>query len=159
MDNPRLTTAVLDAAGVGAFFRPRDVLPLGVSFRQLQRFVAEGTVEKLGGGVYRRSEVEPTVQWFEAGNKLLLSDTASAEECVMLLDAVPELIDSTLVPLEFDKGEKAKLVSACEFVLEGLYAQNKISRNEDGGFEAVTKAKRDRRGMIYEDFTDVEGYN
>jgi hypothetical protein len=51
------------------------------------------------------------------------------------------------------------LVSACEFVLEGLYAENKISRNEEGGFEAVTKAKRDRRGMIYEDFTDIEGYN
>ncbi len=110
-------------------------------------------------GFFLGIDFEPTVQWFEAGNKLLLSDTASAAECVMLLDAVPDLIDSTLVPLEFGKSEKAKLVSACEFVLEGLYAQNKISRNEDGGFEAVTKAKRDRRGMIYEDFTDVEGYN
>jgi magnesium chelatase subunit I len=110
-------------------------------------------------GFFLGIDFEPTVQWFEAGNKLLLSDTVSADECVMLLDAVPDLIDSTLVPLEFGKGEKAKLVSACEFVLEGLYAQNKISRNEDGGFEAVTKAKRDRRGMIYEDFTDVEGYN
>lgn len=59
MDTPRLTKARLDAAGVGAFFRPRDVLPLGVSFRQLQRLAAEGTVEKLGGGLYRLSEVEP----------------------------------------------------------------------------------------------------
>jgi predicted transcriptional regulator of viral defense system len=59
MDTPRLMKARLDAAGVGAFFRPRDVLPLGVSFRQLQRLAAEGTVEKLGGGLYRLSEVEP----------------------------------------------------------------------------------------------------
>jgi predicted transcriptional regulator of viral defense system len=59
MDKLRLTKARLKAAGVGAFFRPRDVLPLGVSFRQLQRLVAEGTVEKFGGGVYRLSEVEP----------------------------------------------------------------------------------------------------
>lgn len=59
MDEPRLTQARLNAAGVGAFFRPRDVLPLGASFRQLQRMVAEGTVEKLGGGLYRLSEVEP----------------------------------------------------------------------------------------------------
>jgi predicted transcriptional regulator of viral defense system len=59
MDTPRLTKARLDAVGVGAFFRPRDVLPLGVSFRQLQRLVAGGTVEKLGGGLYRLSEVEP----------------------------------------------------------------------------------------------------
>lgn len=110
-------------------------------------------------GFFLGIDFAPTVNWFEEGNKLLLSETASAEECVMLLESVPDLIDSTLVPLDFGRNEKAKLVAACEFVLEGLYAQNKISRNEDGGFEATTKAKRDRRGMIYEDFTDIEGYN
>ncbi|MEP7074659.1 MAG: magnesium chelatase [Acidobacteriota bacterium] len=110
-------------------------------------------------GFFLGIDFAPAVHWFDQGNKLLLSDTASAEECVMLLDSVPDLIESTLVPLEFRRTDKAKLVSACEFVLEGLYAQNKISRNEEGGFEAVTKAKSDRRGMIYEDFTDVEGYN
>ncbi len=59
MTKLRLTKARLNAAGVGAFFRPRDVLPLGVSFRQLQQLAAEGTVEKLGSGLYRLSEVEP----------------------------------------------------------------------------------------------------
>ena len=110
-------------------------------------------------GFFLGIDFGPAVRWFEEGNKLLLSDTASADECVVLLDSVPDLIESTLVPLEFGKKEKGKLVSACEFVLEGLYAQNKIARNEDGGYEAVTKAKRDRRGMIYEDLTDLEGYN
>jgi magnesium chelatase subunit I len=110
-------------------------------------------------GFFLGIDFAPTVNWFDEGNKILLSETASAEECVYLLESVPDLIDSTLVPLEFTRSEKAKLVSACEFVLEGLYAQNKISRNEEGGFEAATKAKRDRRGMIYEDFTDIEGYN
>jgi magnesium chelatase subunit I len=110
-------------------------------------------------GFFLGIDFAPTVRWFDEGNKILLSETASAEECVGLLEAVPELIESTLVPLEFGRNRQAKLVSACEFVLEGLYAQNKISRNEEGGFEAATKAKRDRRGMIYEDFTDVEGYN
>jgi magnesium chelatase subunit I len=110
-------------------------------------------------GFFLGIDFERAVQWFDQGNKLLLSDTASADECVLLLDAVPDLIDSTLIPLDFKRQEKAKLVSACEFVLEGLYAQNKISRNEDGGYEAATKAKRDRRGMIYEDLTDVDSYN
>jgi magnesium chelatase subunit I len=110
-------------------------------------------------GFFLGIDFTPTVRWFDQGNKILLSDTASAEECVILLESVPDLIDSTLVPLEFNRGDKGKLVSACEFVLEGLYAHNKISRNEEGGFEAATKAKRDRRGMIYEDFTDIEGYN
>jgi magnesium chelatase subunit I len=110
-------------------------------------------------GFFLGIDFDRAVQWFDEGNKLLLSDTASAEECVFLLNSVPDLIDSTLVPLEFKRDEKAKLVSACEFVLEGLYAQNKISRNEDGGYEAATKAKRDRRGMIYEDLTDLDNYN
>jgi magnesium chelatase subunit I len=110
-------------------------------------------------GFFLGIDFAPTIRWFDEGNKLLLSDTASAEECVGLLESVPQLFESTLVPLEFSGKDKAKLVSACEFVLEGLYAQNKIARNEAGGYEAVTKAKRDRRGMIYEDFTDVEGYN
>ncbi|MEP7149107.1 MAG: magnesium chelatase [Acidobacteriota bacterium] len=110
-------------------------------------------------GFFLGIDFTPAIKWFDEGNKLLLSDTASAKECVVLLDSVPQLTGSTLVPLEFSKKDAAKLVSACEFVLEGLYAQNKISRNESGGYEAVTKAKRDRRGMIYEDFTDVEGYN
>lgn len=110
-------------------------------------------------GFFLGIDFSRAIAWFDEGNKLLLSDTASAEECVGLLDSVPDLIDSTLVPLGFKREDEAKLVSACEFVLEGLYAQNKIARNESGGFEAVTKAKRDRRGMIYEDFTDIEGYN
>jgi magnesium chelatase subunit I len=110
-------------------------------------------------GFFLGIDFAPTVRWFDQGHKLLLSDNASADECMMLLDSVPDLIESTLVPLEFKRKERATIVSACEFVLEGLYAQNKISRNEEGGFEAVTKAKRDRRGMIYEDFTDIEGYN
>lgn len=110
-------------------------------------------------GFFLGIDFTPTVQWFDEGNKLLLSDTASADECVMLIESVPELIESTLMPLGFGRKDKAKLVSACEFVLEGLYAHNKISRNEEGGFEAATKARRDRRGMIYEDLTDLEGYN
>lgn len=83
MDTPRLTKARLDAAGVGAFFRPRDVLPLEVSFRQLQRLAAEGTVEKLGGGLYRVSEVEP--------NEL--------ETIAMVASAVPNAIVCLLTAL------------------------------------------------------------
>ncbi len=110
-------------------------------------------------GFFLGIDFDPTVRWFDQGNKLLLSETISSEEGAMLLDAVPDLIDSTVNTLDISKSDNAKLVSACEFVLEGLYAQNKISRNEEGGYEATTKAKRDRRGMIYEDLTDLEGYN
>jgi magnesium chelatase subunit I len=100
-----------------------------------------------------------TVRWFDSGNNLKLSDDAPADECVQLLEAVPDLIDNAVVPFDFKRSDDAMLVSACEFVLEGLYAQNKISRNEEGGYTAATKAKKDRRGMIYDDLTESGRYS
>ncbi|HSB28459.1 MAG TPA: hypothetical protein VLE19_11420 [Pyrinomonadaceae bacterium] len=100
-----------------------------------------------------------TVQWFDEGNKLLLADTASAEECRTLIEAVPDLLETSLIPFDFHRSDSARLVAACEFVLEGLYAENKISRNEEGGYTAVTKAKKDRRGMIYDDLTETGKYS
>jgi len=99
------------------------------------------------------------VQWFDEGNKLLLTDTASAEECKTLLDAVPELWETASIPFDFRSSDTAKLVAACELVLEGLYAENKISRNEEGTYTAVTKARKDRRGMIYDDLTETGKYS
>ena len=98
-------------------------------------------------------------RWFDAGNTIRLADTASSEECMLLLDDVPELIETALVPFDFKRSDTALTVSACEFVLEGLYAQNKISRNEEGGYTAATKAKKDRRGMIYDDLTETGRYS
>ena len=88
-----------------------------------------------------------------------LADTASSDECVSLLEDVPELIETVLIPFDFGRDDAAQLVSACEFALEGLYAQNKIARNEEGGYTAATKAKKDRRGMIYDDLTETGRYS
>ncbi len=100
-----------------------------------------------------------TVEWFDSGNKLLLADTASAEECHTLLESVPELLETATIPFDFKRGDTARVVAACEFALEGLYAENKISRNEEGGYSAVTKARKDRRGMIYDDLTETGKYS
>ncbi|HVT59937.1 MAG TPA: transcriptional regulator [Thermoanaerobaculia bacterium] len=54
------TSSDLRRAGIGAFFRPRDVLPLGVTYHQIQRLVADGHAEKAAPGLYRLSDVEAT---------------------------------------------------------------------------------------------------
>jgi len=48
----------LEQAGIGAFFRPRDVRPLGISHYQIQRMVAEGRVERVDVGLYRVANAE-----------------------------------------------------------------------------------------------------
>ncbi|MGI9067257.1 MAG: magnesium chelatase, partial [Pyrinomonadaceae bacterium] len=125
--------------------------------------IAKDLIKRAAGeifeGYFVGIDFAQAVQWFEQGNNLRLADTASAEECTSLLEAVPELIDTALIPFDFKKSDEAKVVAACELVLEGLYAENKISRNEEGGYTAVTKAKKDRRGMIYDDLTETGKYS
>jgi magnesium chelatase subunit I len=125
--------------------------------------IAKDLIKRAAGeifeGYFVGIDFMQTVQWFDQGNNLRLADTASAKECKTLLEAVPELIETSLIPFDFKKSDQANVVAACEFVLEGLYAQNKISRNEEGGYTAVTKAKKDRRGMIYDDLTETGKYS
>ena len=55
-----LDTAELREAGIGAFFRPRDLAPLGISHRRLQGLVAREIAENFGNGLYRLTEVPAT---------------------------------------------------------------------------------------------------
>ena len=125
--------------------------------------IARDLIKRAAGeiftGYFVGIDFSRAVQWFDEGNKLLLADTASAEECRTLIESVPDLLETALIPFDFDRDNSAQLVAACEFVLEGLYAENKISRNEEGGYAAVTKAKKDRRGMIYDDLTETGKYS
>jgi magnesium chelatase subunit I len=125
--------------------------------------IARDLIKRAAGeifeGYFVGIDFSRTVQWFDEGNKLLLADTATASECINLIESVPELLETAMIPFDFSRSDMGRLVSACELVLEGLYAENKISRNEEGGYAAVTKAKKDRRGMIYDDLTETGKYS
>jgi magnesium chelatase subunit I len=125
--------------------------------------IAKDLIKRAAGeifeGYFVGIDFANAIHWFDEGNNLRLADNASATECLGLLEHVPELIDAAMIPFTFKRSEDAQVVAACEFVLEGLYAENKISRNEEGGYTAVTKAKKDRRGMIYDDLTETERYS
>jgi len=125
--------------------------------------IARDLIKRAAGeifeGYFVGIDFSRTVQWFDEGNKLLLADTASASECLNLIEAVPELLETALVPFDFRRSDTAQIVSACELALEGLYSENKITRNEEGSYAAVTKARKDRRGMIYDDLTETGKYS
>src|SRR6266478_7383169 len=125
--------------------------------------IAKDLIKRAAGqifeGYFVGIDFAPTVAWFDQGNNLRLADTAAADECMLLLDSAPELIETAMIPFDLTRSDQAKVVAACELVLEGLYAENKISRNEEGGYTAVKKAKKDRRGMIYDDLTETGKYS
>jgi len=125
--------------------------------------IAKDLIKRAAGqifeGYFVGIDFSRTVQWFDEGNNLRLADSASAEECSRLIEPVPELAESAMIPFDFKSTDTGHFVAACELVLEGLFAENKISRNEEGGYTAVTKARKDRRGMIYDDLTETGKYS
>ena len=60
MTKSTLTQEKLLESGIGAFFRPRDVESLGVSYYELRQFVEEGSVERVTRGLYRLTDAEPS---------------------------------------------------------------------------------------------------
>ena len=50
----------LSRAGTGNFFRPSQLDRLGVTYHQLRRLESENTVERVGWGLYRLADAEPT---------------------------------------------------------------------------------------------------
>ena len=76
------------------------------------------------------------VQWFELGGTLKYRADAPAGEVHSELKKIQGLFDK-LQPLGIKPRDEAALVAAGgEFVLEGLYALKKISRNEELGYYA-----------------------
>jgi len=74
------------------------------------------------------------VQWFELGGTLKYAEGAPAAAVYGELKKIQGLLDKT-EPLGIRNRDKpALLVAAGEFILEGLYALKKISRNEELGY-------------------------
>jgi predicted transcriptional regulator of viral defense system len=78
-----LTSSDLRRVGIGAYFRPRDVRPLGITHYQIQRLVAEGQVEKAGPGLYRLSDADATEM-----ETIAMVATAAPQAIVCLLSAL-----------------------------------------------------------------------
>src|SRR5438034_8245370 len=80
--------------------------------------------------------LQSVVQWFELGGNLKYAESAPAEEVYAQFKKIQGLLEKTQ-PLGIKpKDDPALLVAGAEFVLEGLYALKKISRNEEMGYHA-----------------------
>src|SRR5438876_9201212 len=74
------------------------------------------------------------VQWFELGGHLKYPEGAPSEEIYSELKKIQGLLEKTQALGLKAKDEPALLVSGGAFILEGLYALKKISRNEELGY-------------------------
>src|SRR3989441_405069 len=93
-------------------------------------------------GLFDGVDTRTVVEWFDLGGTLQLGDHTSADDVITKTRSVQglrELAEQSGLP----KGAAAPAVaSAIDFVLEGLCAQKKISRNDERGYSAADAAPR-----------------
>jgi magnesium chelatase subunit I len=116
--------------------------------------VAKDLIRTAVGQVFNRyfgdTDFRPIVQWFDMGGTLKISDNARAAECAKEMRKIQGLEEkSSALGIKEDKDDPAMVASACEFILEGLYAQKRISRSEEKGYTAAEKKRSD---PYYEDY-------
>jgi magnesium chelatase subunit I len=91
---------------------------------------------------FKDTNLQQVVQWFELGGEIKLSDTAGSSEVLEGLKNIQGLTEK-LAPLGIKAKDKTEvLVSAAEFVLEGLHAHRRIGRSEERVFSAEKQSKR-----------------
>jgi magnesium chelatase subunit I len=90
---------------------------------------------------FEGESMTPIVQYFDQGGTLKLDETLPASKMVQELSKVPGLLEKTK-KLGLSASEPdAVRAGAAEFVLEGLYAHRRISRNEETGFMAEARRR------------------
>jgi len=112
--------------------------------------VARELIRNAVGKVYQSyfdgANLRQVVQWFELGGSLRLDEDMPARQMLEQLGRIQDLLAFTsklgLVESESD----ALRASAGEFILEGLYAHKRVSRNEELEFVAGERPQREERG-------------
>jgi magnesium chelatase subunit I len=109
---------------------------------QVARDLIRSSVGTVFSGIFDGIDTRKVVEWFDLGGSLPLSDTTSSDDVIAQAQGVQGLRDLA-EKAGLPPGAPAPVVAAAiDFVLEGLYAQKKISRSEERGYAAAETASR-----------------
>jgi magnesium chelatase subunit I len=106
--------------------------------------VAREVIRQATAKVFRKYfdnvPLQSVVQWFELGGNLRYSPNASSEELFQQFKKVQNLLEKIQCLGLKAKDDHALLASGGEFILEGLYALKRLSRNEEMGYYVEPRA-------------------
>jgi len=100
------------------------------------RELIRGAVGKVYQKYFDGADLQQIVQWFELGGTLKISETIPAAEVIGGMKKIQGLLEKSAAVHGPGKPTPGGTASAAEFLLEGLYAQRRISRSEERGFMA-----------------------
>ena len=111
--------------------------------------VARELIRAAVGKVYNHyfdgANMAQVIQWFDLGGTLKLDENIDSAAMVKQLAGIQGLMEKVKVLGLTANEPDAVRASAAEFILEGLYAHRRISRNEERGFAAEEKRRESPR--------------
>jgi len=105
------------------------------------RDLIRSAVSTIYDGWYPNADFRQVTEWFDLGGSLAIDETLSAAELIARTSEVQGLHEAARAGAIGKKPSDPVLASAIDFVLEGLYAQRKISRSTEGQFQAAEPSK------------------
>ena len=110
---------------------------------QVARDLIRSAVGNVFVGMFEGVDTRTVVEWFDLGGTLPLADNTPASELIATTRDVQGLVELAGHARRRARIDDPALVaSAIDFVLEGLYAQKKISRSDERGYSAAETAAR-----------------
>src|SRR5690242_16970519 len=107
----------------------------------IAREIIRLAVGKVFTRIYDGENMSTIIQWFELGGSLKLDETQPSSEMIKQLSGIQGLLEKTkLLGLGASEPDAVR-AAAAEFILEGLYAHRRISRNEEIGFTAEPRRR------------------
>jgi magnesium chelatase subunit I len=101
-------------------------------------------VGKVYDHYFEGANVSQIVQWFDLGGSLKLDENVDSAGMVQQLGGIQGRMEKTKALGLSANEPDAVRAAAAEFVLEGLHAHRRISRNEERGFAAEEKRREGR---------------
>ena len=122
------------------------------------REILRNAVARVYDKYFNETNTQQIEQYFHLGGTLQVDDSDSSKAILGHLKEIQGLIEK-LGPLGIKGGEyPAQIVAAAEFLLEGLYAHKKLSRNEERGFTAPDKVVRREQRQTTNEESEYEDW-
>ncbi len=112
------------------------------------RELIRSAIAKTYDEYFKGADMQQVVQWFDLGGEIQLADAAAASEALKALRGIQGLMEKLVKVGVGPKDSPEALVSAAEFILEGLHAHKRIGRNEERLFTAGEKQPKRGEGSF-----------
>jgi magnesium chelatase subunit I len=106
------------------------------------REIIQAAVARSFDRYFGTTDMKQVVQWFDLGGQVTLTDNTRTHEGLKALEKIQGLLEKTEKAGAGEGEPPESIISAAEFILEGLHAHKRIGRTEERVFTSGEKPRK-----------------